>query len=72
MTGKTFAVKTRVTYLGLPITVIGTVDGPAIAVAAYATPSELALGVLKHAEGEELERRVQQLVVATDQHKRRE
>jgi hypothetical protein len=27
MAGKTFAVKTRVKYLGLPITVIGTVDG---------------------------------------------
>ena len=72
MAGKTFAVKTRVKYLGLPITVVGTVDGPAIAVAAYATPSEVALGVLRHATGEELERRVQQLVAATEQHQRRE
>jgi len=71
MTGKTFAIKTPVKYRGLPITVIGTVDGPAIAVAAYATPSEVALGVLRYAEDEELERRVQQLVAAREGHNRR-
>jgi hypothetical protein len=32
----------------------------------------MALGVLTYATGEALERRVQQLVAATDQHERRE
>jgi hypothetical protein len=39
-------VHTPVCYRGLPVTVIGRLDAALIAVAAYATPSELALGVI--------------------------
>lgn len=46
MAVESIRVHTSAFYRGLPVTVVGYADGPLIAVAAYATPFELALGVI--------------------------